>query len=79
MNTQLDLFSEEDEMKVDRGKKPKGKAKKYPFDKMKPGDSFYYEGSRTGPIISYGYYRVQGEYKTEREGNGWRFHLLKKE
>ncbi len=66
-------------LKIDKGKEPKRKLTKYRFDQMEPGDSFYYEGSRTAPIISYGYYRVQGEYKTEKEGNGWRFHLLKKE
>lgn len=76
-------------LKIDKDKEPKRKLTKYRFDQMEPGDSFYYEGSRTAPIISYGYYRVQGEYKTEREqefdskGNlvkdGWRFHLLKKE
>ena len=82
-------MSEEYEMKIDRGKKPKRKLTKYRFDKMKPGDSFYYEGSRTKPIISYGSYRTIGEYRTEKEeifdakGNlvkrGWRFYLLKKE
>ena len=70
---------EKPRLKVDKGDKPKRKLTKYPFDKMKPGDSFHYKGSRTSAIISFGYHLADGKYKTEREDDGWRFHLLKKE
>lgn len=48
------------------------------FESMKPGDSFYYEGSRNSTIIRFGYHCAQGLYRTEKEGDGWRFYLLKK-
>jgi len=76
-------------MKIEKGRKRKRKLTKYRFDKMKPGDSFYYDTSRNTAIISFGSYLAEGKYRTEKEEvfdeegklvkSGWRFHLLKKE
>jgi len=80
------------DIKVEKNKKPsrlhKGNtAMAYPFDQMKPGDSFYYEGPRSGPIISFGYRAIKGLFSTEKEEtldahgkvvkSGWRFFMWK--
>lgn len=64
-------------------KKPKPRKRirasdNYPFDDMNPGDSFYYEGSRNAAIVSFVYRLASGFYETEKDGDGWRFRLLKK-
>lgn len=79
-------------IKVEKNKKPQGHRKHpgqpvYPFDTMKEGDSFYYEGPRSGPIIAFGYRSIRGKFSTEKEvkkdekGNiirtGWRFFMWK--
>jgi hypothetical protein len=79
-----------DNIRIERNKRPRKfhrqKGSVYPFDQMKPGDSFYYEGPRSGPIIVYGYRAIRGTFSTEKEvktddkGNtvtGWRFFMLK--
>lgn len=64
---------------IERGKKPfEEKETESIFDTMEPGDSRYYEGSRNGLIIKFGYWCAKGLYRTEKEGDGWRFYLLKK-
>jgi len=54
------------------------KPKQSEFDDMGPGDSFHYKGHRNSLIIKFGYYCAKGMYRTEKEGDGWRFYLLKK-
>lgn len=69
-------------MKVEKGiKPPKGgrrrgnPSSKYDFDKMEPGDSFYYTGSRNSPIMNFAYRAIRGLYETWPEGEGFRFRL----
>jgi hypothetical protein len=63
-----------EKVKIDKGKKPKQRSK-FDFENMKAGDSFYYEGHRSTVPLAYGGYLARGRYKTEPEGNGWRFYL----
>lgn len=78
------------ELKIEKNKKPTRRVSggiQYPFDNMKPGDSFYYEGSRSAPVIAFGYRAIKGTFSTEKEvkkdasGNiiseGWRFFMWK--
>jgi hypothetical protein len=65
---------------LEQGVKPKRKSRSssdFDFENMKVGDSFFYEGSRNSAIVPFIYRFSSGAYKTEKEGNGWRFHLLK--
>lgn len=48
---------------------------RFNFDKMAPGDSFYHEGARNTPVISYGYAMIKGLYQNLPAGNGWKFRL----
>ncbi len=70
-----------DPIKIDKGKTPKRKRRStYPFDDMKPGDSFTYEGHRSTAAVSFGSYLAAGLYSTEpigTDGKHWRFHLIK--
>lgn len=50
----------------------------YPFDDMNPGDSFHYDGPRNSAIVAFVYRMASSFYRTEKDGDGWRFHLLKK-
>jgi hypothetical protein len=61
--------------------KPKRRSRSsddFPFDTMKPGDSFHYGPSRNSAIVAFVYRLASGFYKTEKDGDGWRFRLLKK-
>lgn len=70
-----------------RAIKSKSNKSKFPFNTMKPDDSFYYEGVRGTAILAFGYYLASGRYETTeevktsddgKEVKGWRFHLTKK-
>lgn len=66
---------------LESGIKPKKKTRSvtdFDFDSMKPGDSIYYEGSRNAAIVPFVYRVASGYYRTEKDGKGWRLHLLKK-
>lgn len=75
--------------RIEKGKKPRKvreKGSKFNFDRMKPGDSFVYDGSRSVAIIAYGNWATVGTYRTESEHvvdeNGyivkeqWRFYMI---
>lgn len=66
---------------LEKGVKPKKKTRsitEFDFESMTPGDSFYYEGSRNSAIVPFVYRVASGYYRTEKDGTGWRFYLLKK-
>jgi hypothetical protein len=50
----------------------------FPFDDMVPGDSFHYDGPRNSAIVAFVYRLASGYYETKKDGDGWRFRLLKK-
>jgi hypothetical protein len=67
-------------MKIDKGKPLPKRKNKWNFNEMKPGDSFYFEAaSHSTAIIAFGYYLAKGKYSLKKEGNGYRFYLLKKQ
>ena len=48
------------------------------FDGIKPGDSFYIEGSSTTRLAqAFGQYLMRGKYAVRKEGKGLRFSYLK--
>lgn len=68
-------------MKIDRNKGPpptrKSKWAKE-FDKMKPGDSLFFEGSSPSTVsIAFGLWLARGKYSIQKEDGGYRFYWLK--
>jgi hypothetical protein len=66
---------------LEQGINPKKRTRsvtEFDFENMKPGESFYYEGSRNSAIVPFVYRVASGYYRTEKDGNGWRFFLKKK-
>ncbi len=57
---------------------PPTKKTKLDFHKMKPGDSLYIKGSTRARIIqAFCQYLAKGKYSVRKEGEGYRFYLLK--
>lgn len=64
-------------IKIEKGIKPRIRPTKFNFDKMMQGDTFTYSGAKSVPITHLGYRLIRGKYTVEKEGKGWRFHLLR--
>ena len=68
------------EVKVKIEKKDPPIKKKPKFDKLSPGDSVYIEGMPRATIIqAFCQYLAKGKYSVRKEGDGYRFYLLKNE
>lgn len=48
------------------------------FGKMQPGESFHFEDVRPQAVIaSFCHFLGKGRYSVRKEGNGYRFYLIK--
>ena len=68
--------------KIEYNKKPTKRRSKWvsEFEKMKPGGSFAFkDASAPSVAMAFAYWLAQGKYSIRREGDGYRFYLLKPE
>jgi len=74
------MKTDSEALQIEKGVKlQKSKAKTaYPFEQMKPGDSFIYKGARAAAPNAFGWRLASGKYSTEavKDKPGyWRFRL----
>lgn len=71
------------QIKIENVGAPKATARTAPkwvevFERMKPGDSFHFEGVKPQTVVtSYAYFCIRGRYAIRRDGDGYRFYLTK--